>query len=449
MYYRKNLSKTEAVAGVRSGALWDESCYHGGGRLIFRDGHVVDPANSIDGERDIAVSGDAIAEVADAIIPERGDRIVDCRGLMVFPGLMDMHLHQGDLFELNIDPVREAACAGVTFAFTPGAGNTFMAPALLGAEIDRGLPVNLGCYLGAASVFGTCLTDEELIRLFTGTLDDATTSQKLSRNSLTNTTAPLILGLKDHIGHFISKDDTIRRTFHVASEAGLLYLSHCQDPEHILRMRDLSGGQPFHLCHASAAGCGTHADPVEGMQILLSVVDNKAITAEFMASNIRHSGGNREAVFMPKAAQQMAWDAMAKKQVGILVSDGQRNATMKGGSATTDDLCAIFELAQMGVLSLSDAVATMTSNVAELFARRTGCSWWAERTGSLHTGALANLIVVEPAEHRAVMTVCNGEIVAFEGHSVPRGEGAGHWITKYGDLARTGVGDLTMFSVQR
>ena len=57
-----------------------------------------------------------------------------------------MHLHLGDLFEVSTDPMYGAVANGVTMGLSPGAGNTFMAPALLGAEVDRGLPVNIGVY---------------------------------------------------------------------------------------------------------------------------------------------------------------------------------------------------------------------------------------------------------------------------------------------------------------
>ena len=43
---------------------------------------------------------------------------------------------------------------------SPGAGNTFMAPALVGAEVDRGLPINIGLYQGAGSVLSTMLSVE-------------------------------------------------------------------------------------------------------------------------------------------------------------------------------------------------------------------------------------------------------------------------------------------------
>ncbi len=115
---------------------------------------VIDPANGVEAEMDVAIERSRIAQVADGIRPERGDRIYDVRGLQVWPGLIDMHLHLGDLFETSSAPIFESVADGVTLALSPGASNTFMAPALLGAEVDRGVPINMGLYLGGLNVMG-------------------------------------------------------------------------------------------------------------------------------------------------------------------------------------------------------------------------------------------------------------------------------------------------------
>ncbi len=437
------------VATVKNGRLqYSDSC-SAGPRLILRGGHVVDPKNGVDAEMDLAVLDGSIAEVSPAIRPEKGDRVVDCTGLLVFPGLMDMHLHLGDLFEVNINPIANAAADGVAFGFSPGAGNTFMAPALLGAEVDRGLPMNVGVYVGGAAVTGTSLSAQELIALFQGKLDADTASQKLTRSDITNTTAPLVMGIKEHSTHYIMTDEDIDLLFEVSSGAGLLLMSHTQDPTHITRMLRLSKGRPFHLGHANMVGCGSHMDAEEGMRLMLGAVDGKTVTAEFVSTTMRPSRGSRESIFMTPAAQQMAYDALAAGKVKVLVSDGQNNATMKGGGDTRDNLPAILELAQQGVLSLSDAVATMTSNVAQLFYQRTKNKWWTEKTGHLGVGALANIVTVDPQDKLCCHTIVGGEIVAFENRLVPRGMGAGGFVTSFGLLKRTGVGDMTLFRVQK
>ncbi|MBA2305701.1 MAG: amidohydrolase/deacetylase family metallohydrolase [Acidobacteria bacterium] len=61
--------------------------------LLIRQGHVIDPRNSVDGVRDVAIANGKIAAVAEKIAPERARRVVDATGLYVTPGLIDLHAH--------------------------------------------------------------------------------------------------------------------------------------------------------------------------------------------------------------------------------------------------------------------------------------------------------------------------------------------------------------------
>ena len=72
-----------------------------GGRLLLKGGRVIDPRNHRDEIIDIAICGDRIYQIENEIIPEKGDCVVDCDDLMVIPGIIDMHLHLGDLFEVR------------------------------------------------------------------------------------------------------------------------------------------------------------------------------------------------------------------------------------------------------------------------------------------------------------------------------------------------------------
>ncbi len=139
-----------------------------------------------------------------------------------------MHLHLGDLFEVTTNPIFEAAAHGITFAFSPGAGNTLMAPSLLGAEVDRGLPINLGLYLGASNVLATSMDTEELAAFFRGECADEVAGTKMSRNPFTLSTGNLVLGIKDHMGHYVMDDDKLDRIFEVTSKAQMLFMSHTQ-----------------------------------------------------------------------------------------------------------------------------------------------------------------------------------------------------------------------------
>jgi dihydroorotase len=61
--------------------------------LVFKGGHVIDPANQIDGSMDVAISGNKISRVAPQIPASEAQKIVDVTGLYVTPGLVDIHTH--------------------------------------------------------------------------------------------------------------------------------------------------------------------------------------------------------------------------------------------------------------------------------------------------------------------------------------------------------------------
>jgi imidazolonepropionase-like amidohydrolase len=415
-------------------------------RLILKAGRLLDPKNNLDQTADIAIKDGLIDTVADNIQPEAGDRMLDCRELIVMPGLFDMHVHLGDLFDIYESPIFKAARDGLTLGLSPGAGNTFMSPALLGAEVDRGLPLNVGVYLGAAAVLGARLSTSELIALFKNELDDETRAQKLTRNAITNSTAHLTVGLKDHMGHFIQSDEAIDRIYEVTSKAGLVYMSHTQDPEHARRIAALSKGRPLHLAHATAAGCGTHGDSVTAMQDVLSLVDGENITAEFVSSMLLENRGRRDGLKMDIKAQELAYEALNSGKVSIIVSDGQSGSTMKGFGNTADNLPCIFSLARLGVLSLNDAIATLTCNPARLLSQRTGNPFFENSLGNLSPGALANVTVADELSQAAVYTIVNGTLVAFDGNLVREGFSAGSLVSRFGFSNRSGIGDLALYN---
>lgn len=411
-------------------------------RMILKNGFVVDPKNGINSEKDIAVIGDKITEVSSEIKAVKGDMIVDCSGLLVVPGLIDMHLHLGDLFEVSTDPIYGSVSDGVTMGLSPGAGNTLMAPSLLGAEIDRGLPMNLGVYLGAPMVLGTMLDQDELIKMFRGELDSEVAKKKMSRNGITIATAPLTVGIKDHMGHFIMSDENINKIYNITDKAEMVFMSHTQDPAHAERLVSLSQGRSIHLAHATAAGCGSHDSKVSGMERINNLLKKKNVSGEFVTTMMRPGLGSREGLSMNKKSQQLAYDALESGLVDILISDGQNDATMKGFGDTRDNIPCILELAEMGVLSLEDSIASMTINPAKLISEKTKNNWWTEKVGHLGVGALANITVINRDYKRMAYTFVNGEMVGFEDRAVRKGNGAGGWVSRFGMVKKTGVGDL-------
>ncbi|MED5199987.1 MAG: dihydroorotase, partial [Gemmatimonadota bacterium] len=63
------------------------------GPLLIRGGRVIDPSQSIDAIQDVLVMDGVLAEVADGIDLPEGAREIEAEGLVVTPGLIDVHVH--------------------------------------------------------------------------------------------------------------------------------------------------------------------------------------------------------------------------------------------------------------------------------------------------------------------------------------------------------------------
>ncbi len=63
--------------------------------LLLKGGRVIDPANQIDRITDVALTDGKIAAVRDDIPEGQAVKVVDVRGLIVTPGLVDIHVHIG------------------------------------------------------------------------------------------------------------------------------------------------------------------------------------------------------------------------------------------------------------------------------------------------------------------------------------------------------------------
>jgi dihydroorotase len=61
--------------------------------ILLKGGHVIDPKNKIDAPMDVAITEGKIARVATNIPVSQAKKVIDVKGLIVTPGLVDMHVH--------------------------------------------------------------------------------------------------------------------------------------------------------------------------------------------------------------------------------------------------------------------------------------------------------------------------------------------------------------------
>jgi len=61
-------------------------------KLLIKNGHVIDPANKIDGVMDILVEGEKISKIGFGL-DVKAETVIDAAGKIVVPGIVDMHVH--------------------------------------------------------------------------------------------------------------------------------------------------------------------------------------------------------------------------------------------------------------------------------------------------------------------------------------------------------------------
>ena len=61
--------------------------------LLLKNGNLIDPLNKIDGSFDVAISNSKIAKIAKSIDQNASKSVIDATGMIICPGLIDLHPH--------------------------------------------------------------------------------------------------------------------------------------------------------------------------------------------------------------------------------------------------------------------------------------------------------------------------------------------------------------------
>ena len=89
-----------------------------GRALLLRGGRVIDPANGIDDVRDVLISDGVIAEVARNLNAPDDAEIIDVAGMIVAPGLIDVHVHLREPGGEHKETIATGARAALAGGFT-------------------------------------------------------------------------------------------------------------------------------------------------------------------------------------------------------------------------------------------------------------------------------------------------------------------------------------------
>ena len=132
--------------------------------LLIKGGELVDPASGRHGRFDVAVRRDRVADVATDIPADAAYEVINAAGLLVTPGLIDMHTHvyHGATY-YGVEPDEIGARTGVTTWIDAGSAGAFGFGGLRKFIIDRS-KVRISAFLNI-SWLGLTGPDYELTNL--------------------------------------------------------------------------------------------------------------------------------------------------------------------------------------------------------------------------------------------------------------------------------------------
>ncbi|OGB87724.1 dihydroorotase [Candidatus Falkowbacteria bacterium RIFCSPLOWO2_12_FULL_45_13] len=86
-------------------------------KLLIKNGRVVDPASNLDGQRDVLIVDGKIKTIKSQVM-SRGARVIEAKGMLVLPGLIDMHAHLRDPGRPDKETIASGTRAAAMGGFT-------------------------------------------------------------------------------------------------------------------------------------------------------------------------------------------------------------------------------------------------------------------------------------------------------------------------------------------
>ncbi len=109
--------------------------------LIITGGRLIEPSQSLDGPYDVAVKDGKVAAIAPSIDAQNASKVIDAKGKIVTPGLVDLHTHcywGSTLWGIDVDQV--APVSGTTTFIDAGTAGAYTFPGFRKFIIERARP---------------------------------------------------------------------------------------------------------------------------------------------------------------------------------------------------------------------------------------------------------------------------------------------------------------------
>jgi dihydroorotase len=267
--------------------------------LVLAGGTVVDPAAGRHEPADVAFAGGLLARVGPSLAAA-AERVVDCRGALVTPGLVDYHVHIFNTVSTIGAPVDQACLArGVTLAVDAGSAGCWTYPAFERFVVQPA-PIPVLAFLNVSAIGILSLGVGELRLLDYLDVDSAVETAA--------THPDIIRGFKVRLGHHIVGDTclpALQRARAIGDAARLPVMIHIGDsPEPLptilehLRPGDVVShcytGLPYGILDDGAVlpavrearAAGVLFDSAHGSSNLAFAVARRAIEQGFLPDTI-------------------------------------------------------------------------------------------------------------------------------------------------------------------
>ena len=105
--------------------------------LLIKGGTLIDPAEGIHAEKDVAFADGLVAEIGDNLLEREARNVLDARGRLVTPGLIDLHVHVfPGVSHFGIEPDRTCLARGATTVVDAGSAGADTFPGFRKFVID-------------------------------------------------------------------------------------------------------------------------------------------------------------------------------------------------------------------------------------------------------------------------------------------------------------------------
>lgn len=390
------------------------------GQVLFRGGRLVDPASGHDGVTDVLVEDSMVGAVGSDVSGD-GAEVLDCDGLVLAPGLVDLHVHLREPGREDKEIVETGARAAAVGGFTALCAMPNTDP--VADHVSVVLEVmSLGEKAGLCDVFPAAsitkgLEGESLVEM--GELAEAGVRIFTDDHRCVQSARVMRMALEyartfDVIVCEHAQDEALSEGWqmHEGQYSALLGLTGApREAEEVIVARDLllarlTGGR-LHLTHLSAAGSvdAVRRAKEQGTRLSadvtphhLALADEDLVTYD---SNLKvnpplRSGEDREA--LREGLADGSLDAVATDHAPHAIEEKEQEFDRAPPGTTGLETAlgvVLTELVEPGRLSLSRAVEAMSTAPASILGL-------AEHGGPVAAGHPANLVVFDPSEEWVV-----------------------------------------------